>query len=95
MNKKLGSIFTVVEGVSGHASRHNLNGLTTVFMFCIWEFINRKLVPNEYKEAPKQNCNFLKNVSNDFDYISVIYGGRLQKYNYIGGIFKKICSLGA
>jgi hypothetical protein len=79
MSKKLGTVFTVVEGMGGRVFRHNLNGLTTVFVFCIWEFINRKSVPNENKEAPKQNCNFLKNVSNDFDYISVIYGGRLPR----------------
>jgi hypothetical protein len=60
MNKKLGSIFTVVEGVSGHASRHNLNGLTTVFMFCIWEFINRKLVQMNIKRPQNKIAIFSK-----------------------------------
>jgi hypothetical protein len=37
----------------------------------------------------KQNGDFLENGSNDFDYISVIYGDHVSKQNCVGRIFRK------
>jgi hypothetical protein len=52
----------------------------------------------DLQKSPKTlNYNFIENGSNVFDYISLIYGERMPKYNRIGAIFRKttVSALGA